>query len=211
MNVYTQRAELKTAVGDTTIVHDDEYDVAIEAAARQIDLWCGPPPGRQFWQDAVASPRLFRARDRTLVCPGDFDSTVGLIVKTDDDADGVFETTWDADEWQPEPLNRWSGFPYTSITTTTRSREFPLDSRRPRVQIITKWGWGGLHPSVKQASRLLSTLYFRSKDMAGVGVGIDFSTTTISADPISIAMKLCQPLAVEGGLLFGIKQVPTHG
>ena len=211
VNGYLQRSELKTAIGDTTVAHDDEHDRAIEAASRQIDLWCGPPPGRQFWQDTAASARVFRARDRTLVCPGDFDATAGLIVETDDDADGIFETLWDTSEWQAEPFNRWSGFPYTSITTTTRTREFPLDARRPRIRVTTKWGWAGPPSPVKQACLSLATLYFRSKDMAGVGIGIDWSTTTISADPVSLAMKLVQPLAIEGGLLFGIPQVPTHG
>lgn len=211
VNGYLQRAELKTAIGDTTLGHDEEHDRAIEAASRQIDLWCGPPPGRQFWQDTAASPRVFRAKDRTMVCINDFDSTSGLIVETDDDADGIFETLWDVSEWQAEPFNRWSDHPYTCITTTTRDREFPLDSRRPRVKVTTKWGWVEPPLPVKQACMTLATLYFRSKDMAGVGVGIDFSTTTISADPVSLAMKLVQPYAISGGQLYGMQKIPTHG
>lgn len=208
-NGYLTRAKLKAAIGDTTYVHDAEHDRAIEAASRTIDLWTG----RYFWREPAPAARLFRAdpctwlhvHDRTTVCVGDFDSTAGLTVETDDDADGVFETPWKATEWQAEPLVRYNNWPYTKITTTTRTREFPLDSRRARVRVTTTWGWGQIPLPVEQACEILSTLFYRSKDWSGASFGLHgqgAGQEKVSADPISVAMRLVEQYAVKGGTLY---------
>lgn len=198
LNVYLSRAQLQAAVGDFTQVHEPEHDRAIEAASRKIDEWTG----RYFYQDAAASARVFRAKDRTCVCTGDFDVTAGVIVKTDDDMDGVFETTWTIGQWQAEPFVRWNAKPYMTISTTTRTREFPFGSRRPLVQVTAKWGWGSVPVAVEQATEYLATLFFRAKDQYGAVIGIDTDTEKLSADPIKVAMELVREYAVEGGTLY---------
>jgi hypothetical protein len=136
------------------------------------------------------------------VCTGDFDVTTDVVVKTDDDDDGVFETTWTVGQWQAEPLVRWNQKPHVVITTTTRTREFPFGSRRPLVQVTAKWGWGSVPVAVEQATEYLATLFFRAKDQYGAVIGIDTDTEKLSADPIKVAMELVREYAVEGGTLY---------
>lgn len=202
-NGYLTLAQLQQAVGDTTFEFDEVWERAIEAASRQIDEWCG----RYFYQDATATARLFRADDNTYVCTGDFDSTADVVVATDEDGDGVFETPWMANEWQAEPLVRYNQRPFERITTTTRTREFPVDGRRPKVQVTATWGWGKVPETVEQACSVLASLYFRSKDWSGQSFGLDLQGSQggeekFTADPLHIAKKLVMPYVVEGGLLY---------
>jgi len=199
LNAYITRAKLQAAVGDSLQVHEAEHDRAIEAASRKIDEWTG----RYFYQDAVASARVFRAKSRTCVCTGDFDATADVIVETDDDDDGVFETEWTVGQWQAEPFVRWNGKPHVVITTATRTREFPFGSRRPLVQVTAQWGWASVPVAVEQATEYLAILFFRAKDQYGVSIGItDDSREELSADPIKVAMELVKEYAVEGGTLY---------
>lgn len=196
---YLDVDELRDAIGDSTLGHIAELQRAVDAASRLIDEWTG----RYFYRDATATPRVFRAKDRTTVCCPDFDSSAGVIVKTDDDGDGVFETTWTGGQWQGEPLVRTNGQPFEHVTTTTRAREFPLDGRRPRVQVTAQWGWNEAPEPVVQACQSVSTLLFRTKDMAGNSIGIGKpSGEEVSGDSISLAKGLVTPYVIRGGTLW---------
>jgi hypothetical protein len=197
-NGYMSVDQLQSAIGDTTIGHIPEHERAIEAASRQIDLWCG----RYFYQDTVASARLYNAEDRTKVCTGDFATTSGVIVQTDDDNDGVFEVTWTSGQWQAQPFVRYNNWPFTSVTTTTRTREFPVSGRRPSIQVTAQWGWASVPVAVAQACELVAILYYQSKDSSAGGM-IDLeSIDRLSTDPLVMARALVRDYAVEGGTLY---------
>lgn len=196
---YMDVDALMDAVGDITQVHIPEHERAISAASRQIDLWTG----RYFYQDDTATARLFRAFDRTKVCVGDFTDPGSVIVQTDDDFDGVFETTWDDEDWQAEPFVLFNDWPPATITTTTRTREFPLAGRRPPIKVTARWGWEAIPGPIEQACESLATLYYRSKDSSSGGmIGIDTNVERLSTDPIAVAMALCRDYAVYGGTLY---------
>lgn len=199
VNGYLALSQLKNAVGDTTDKHIPEHERAINAASRQIDLWTG----RFFYRDPVATPRLLNPVDRTVTYTGDFDSTTDVVVATDVDGDGVFETLWTSDQWQAEPFVRWNGWPYTQISTTTRTTEFPVSGRRPNVQITARWGWAAVPGPIEQACEALAVLYYRTKDSSAGGmIKFDQSVEVMSTDPVVIAANLCRQYVVEGGSLY---------
>src|SRR5690606_1256557 len=111
-----------------------------------IDDYCG----RHFWKEETPSERLFRPDEVDLLWTGDFATTDDLVVKTDEDGDGVFETTWSATDWQAEPFERMNGRPYERIAAVG-GRDFPVDctttsrgrrrSGRARVRVSAQWGW----------------------------------------------------------------------
>lgn len=198
VNGYLTLARLKEAVGAKTEVHDNDLERAIGSASRKIDEWTG----RYFYQDAAPSARLYRAADAFYVSVGDFDSTAGVLVKTDLDTDGVFETTWASSDWQAEPLVRYNQKPYTRITATSRDKTFPFWSLRPMVQVTATWGWGAVPPQVEQACEYMATLFYRAKDQYGASIGLIDQTEKMTADPIKVAMELVREYAVEGGTLY---------
>jgi hypothetical protein len=195
---YLTRQQLQKAVGDPTGVHTPEHDRAIFGASRLIDKWTG----RYFWQETAPVARLFNPDSVTTCCVGDYSDPDSVTVATDVDGDGVFETVWDRTDWQAEPFVLYNGDPYTLITTTTRTRQFPIDGRRPNVQVTTRWGWTFVPGPIVEACEVLSVQMFRAKDMGGVDIGMDVNTENISGDPIKLAMLCCTPYAVEGGTLW---------
>lgn len=149
--------------------------MACQAATEMIQVACD----RTFFADTVASARVFVPSTYWSCEVDDIASTSGLIVKTDDDADGVFETTWAASDYQLEPLNqRLNGqpWPYTKVGAVG-SREFSFDGRRPLVQVTAKWGWPAIPSAIRQAAQIQATSLFKSADaplgIAGFGdVGV---------------------------------------
>jgi hypothetical protein len=205
VNGYLTLDQIQSAVGDTTLGHVPEWERAITAASRQIDLWCG----RFFYQDSAPSARVYNPYDRTCTCTGDFDSTVGVAVATDEDGDGVFETVWSADQWQAQsdsvpnmPFVRFNGWPWTQVTTTTRTREFPVSGRTPSIQVTATWGWGAVPEAVAQACEALATLYYQSKDTSAGGMIEIDNIDRLSTDPIVVARGLLTDYAVPGGTLY---------
>src|SRR5690554_3107788 len=97
-HAYLTLQEFQDIMRDQLTAYDHEYEMAIEAASRQVDDFCG----RHFWMEEQATPRLFRPTQPDLVWVSDIATTDGLVVKTDDDDDGVFETTWTPDQYMLE-------------------------------------------------------------------------------------------------------------
>jgi len=159
---YLKLEALKDAIGEQTETHDDAYERAIEAASRQIDEFRGD----QFWAETAPSPRIFRADHPDLLWTGDYADTTGMVVATDDDCDGVYETTWAADEWQPEPLRRLNGRPFHRIVAVG-SKQFPLSYARASVRVTARWGWSAVPEAVEQACQILAIDHFKSKDLTG--------------------------------------------
>ena len=69
--------------------------------------------------DAAASARVFTAENMRWVRVDPISSTTDLVVATDTGADGTFDTTWDAADFQLEPLNQQhaglTDHPYLSL------------------------------------------------------------------------------------------------
>lgn len=183
-NQYATVDELKARFGHINDTIDD-YLIrkAIKAASRQIDKQCR----RRFYADTTATPRTFW-RDSLWHCYVDeFYTTTGLVVATDSDDDGVFETTWAATDYLLEPLggvvDGEPGWPYNLIGAV-ESRTFPI-GRRPGVQVTAKWGWAVIPDDIREATLLSAAELFKLKDapfgVAGFG---EFGAVRIRPNPV---------------------------
>lgn len=162
-NGYATLAELKSYVaipsGDTA--DDTLLELAVEAASREIDTFCG----RRFWVDPSVVARYYTATDGDAVdIPEGISTTTGLIIKTDDDDDGTYETTWTANtDYRLEPINAAAnGEPWTRIVAVG-DRLFPTTIYRG-VEITSKAGWATVPTPVKQACLILASKLFKRKD-----------------------------------------------
>jgi hypothetical protein len=154
---------------------DDRLQTACDAATQMISAVCD----RQFEADTVASSRVFVALTPHLCEIDDIASTAGLVVQTDNDANGTFDQTWSAGDYQLEPLNaRLAGqpWPYTQVRAVN-ARTFPFDGRQALVRITAVWGWPSVPAAIIQAAEIQAVSLFKSADaplgVAGFGdIGI---------------------------------------
>lgn len=157
---YATVAELKGWIGNVNDASEDtRLTLALDAASEAIDDYCN----RRFTTDAVASSRIFHPyRDGTLWLD-DVAETASLVVKTDEDADGVYETTWAASDYAVEPANALATGRPVSHLLAVGSRAFPPGPRH-RVQVSAKWGWPATPRKVKQACLILAARLWKRKD-----------------------------------------------
>lgn len=167
---YLSVVDLQAAVDDPSPVDQGRYQAAIDAASRQIDAWCDQAGTRHFWCSEQPEPRVFFPVNRYLVRPGFIASLEGLVVETDEDHDGVFDTVWDAAEWEAQPMGRPAGEAFDQITATG-TRRFPLNGRLQAVRITATYGWLEIPAPVRQACQMLAIALYKTKDFTGGDMG----------------------------------------
>lgn len=178
-NGYCTLAQVRLALGGTYSASDTGDDpmieLAIESASRDID----DELGFRIWQDTTVATRTFFAESPLLVDlyeqPDDsmkagISTVTGLIVKTDDDGDGTFETTLTiATDFQLEPVNAATNSPvepYTSIRAVG-DHAFPrLSNGRPGVQVTAKFGFPAVPKWAESACLVQAIHLFKAKDAA---------------------------------------------
>lgn len=173
---YATLAELRAYVGipaaDTA--DDTLLTLALDAAASEIDAFCG----RTFTQSAALA-RVYTATSPTEVDVDPFATTVGLVVKTDDNGDGTYETTWTLNtDFRLEPVNAAAdGRPWTRLASLG-TRWFPRNTYGPGVQVTAAWGWGAAVPAaVKQANLLQAARLWQRKNAPfGVAGSVEFGS-----------------------------------
>lgn len=186
-------SDLKTWLSISDSVDDTNLTTAVNAANSAVVAYCG----RNFDDAGSASARVFAPDDRyTLVCD-DFHTITGLVVKTDDNDDGTFETTWSSTDYQLEPLNGRVGtvtVPYTRIVALS-TRTWPGPSRRALVQVTAQWGWASVPADVKEAALVKASRLFKRKDSPeGVLGGFaDLGAVRVSAREDPDVMLLLRP------------------
>lgn len=165
---YISKEDLKERlkVGDTE--DDTLFDIAVSASTDGINHHCR----RQFQKAATATARTYRPTHSGLVIVADFHDVDDLVVKTDADGDGVYETTWSQSDYELEPadgiVDGVEGFPFWKIRAVG-SLQFPEVLRRS-VQITTPWGWADVPAGVVSAAYIIAEDVARLKDTAfGVG------------------------------------------
>ena len=173
-NGYATLNEIKAASRITDSVDDALLELSVEAASRQIDRACD----RVFYNAGTAT-RVFLPTDPYAT---EIDDLISLTtLKTSSSADGNFDVTWSANDYELQPLNGRVGgsyWPYTDIksigdylfpvwtTNTTNSNE-------ATVQVTGVWGWTSVPVDIKQATILLAMRQFKRYDsplgVAGFG------------------------------------------
>lgn len=167
-------------------------ETAIEAASRWIDEMTGA----RFY--GAAETRTYTADWHDLLYVDDLTAVTSL--KTDDDGDGVYETTWAASDYILEPRNSpQRGRPYRQIRIADNGRySFPRHVQGG-VEVAATFGYATTAPApVAQACLLVAHRLWRRKDaifgVAGTpGLGVTIVQARITAD--SDVMALLQ--AVE--------------
>lgn len=177
-NGYTTLANVKAALRLTDNVDDALLEQAIEGSSRRIDGYCG-----RFFYQKTATISLF-AYDPWNQPVSDLVSITTL--KTDENADGTYETTWAATDYLLEPTNATlQTRPYQRIVASA-GRTFPLTTMPPLplVQINGVWGWPAIPDDVEQACLLLSLRSFARLNAALGVVGFsDMAIMVRSIDP----------------------------
>lgn len=159
----------------TDLTDDSVMALAITAASRAIDTHCG----RKFGQEDTAVARVYSWSGTYLEIPApnyartgyglqtnsawggylpslevdDIGSVTGLVLKTDGDGDGTYETTLTINtDFRMWPLNALSdGEPFTHVVLQ-RGGFFPWAVAG--VQITAHYGWPAVPPEVEQACML---------------------------------------------------------
>lgn len=221
-NAYTTVAEVREHLGDSGSKLDvDLLERAITTASRGIDRYCsgGKLDGwRKFWLDADVTTKVFQVDDPGLAWVDDIGSTTGLVVKTDDDGDGVYETTWtQGTDFHLEPLNMdvvasgdtatpWAFWRIAAIglDVGTSSKRFSRFQHRATLQVTARWGWSSTPAEVNFSAILLAVKLFKRKDSPfGVAGMNEFGAVRIvQQDPDLKALLEPYVKRRERGLVF---------
>lgn len=185
---YITAAELKTRLDITDVNDDARITAAVDSASDGINDFAR----RDFQKNTTASARKYRPTHSGLVIVADFHTSAGLVVKTDDDDDGTFETTVAAADYELEPLdgvvNGREGWPFWKIRLVNGT-QFP-NNLRASVQVTAQWGWAAVPPPVKEATFVLAEDLFKLRDTPfGVGGFGDFGRIRARENP-NVAMMV---------------------
>lgn len=171
--LYCSLEELKSRLGIADTDDDFEALFAIQAACRSID----DITGRYFWRGS--DTRTYAPVNTTWLGVDDLVSITTL--KTDDDADGVFETTWTTGNYQllvaPGRYNTtYKGvqWPYTIIKAIGNFWPVPNPYGRDNlIEVAGVFGWPAVPSTIKQAALIAAADLFKIKDapfgIAGTG------------------------------------------
>jgi hypothetical protein len=203
--LYATVNELREAVGDQTNLrlNAGKLTQRLRAASRAVDDWCGRPLHR-FWLDPTATARTYSPDDLWCARVDDIGSATGLLVKTDTDGDGVFETTWTVStDFILEPTNaagnggayRWNRF------RAVGARTLPFSwSGRDTLQVTARHGWSQIPDPVREATLLKAIRLNRRPDAPfgnEVG-GVDIGPIRITREDSDV-MALLAPYKIPVG------------
>jgi hypothetical protein len=166
-NGYCALADIKAALRISDTVDDALLELAVESASREIDS----ATERQFFQ--TSATRIYTPRDSYITETDDI-VTVSSI-KTSSAADGNFDVTWQANDYQLEPLNGLAGgvtVPRNFIRAVG-DYLFPTSGGEATVQVVGTFGFTAIPTAVKQATVILGSRIFKRLDsplgVAGFG------------------------------------------
>lgn len=202
-NLYATPQMIKKRVGipasDTT--DDFELQGACYAASRQIEQYCG----RFFWRTLATEARVFEPCDLFTVELGPFNDLVSVTsITTDNNGDGIFETTWSPTDYELGPVNTAAGpetRPYTCLKGIHRSfpvTYFRFNQRTSRIQVTGVFGWPTVPAAITQATRVLASELFKAKDAPfGVASFGEYGAIRVRENPL-VAM-LANPYRHSAG------------
>lgn len=180
-NGYATLSQVKAALRITDAVDDALLEMAVESASRLIDGYTE----RSFYTAGTAT-RYFYTQDPYVVQTDDFRSLVSL--KTSSNADGIYDITWAADDYQVEPLNDFHGglpWPYTRIRAIG-DYTFPSTPENT-VELTAVYGWPNIPTTVTQATVIQASRIFKRLDsplgVAGFGeIGVMRVSSSLDPD-----------------------------
>ena len=152
MNAYTSLHTLKSPsiLNLTDDAHDDRLLTLVENVSRQIDRFCN----RHFY--CLKAARLFDGRGGDTLLVPDLISVYPDGLTTDDDLDGIFETTWPESVYLLYPANADPAagldfsYPYNKLVVNTTAgprQTFPARRRTVRAG-VSAFGVSGVNAHV---------------------------------------------------------------
>lgn len=171
-NGYATLSDVKAAARITDSIDDSLLELAIESASREIDSYCE----RVFYNTgATAVSRVYIPQDIFVVETDDIIEVTSI--KSDTNGDGTFDLTWQASDYQLEPLNGIAGGITTPFTRIRAVGDYLWPVYEPRninanqasVEVTARFGFASIPTAVKQAT-ILSALrqYKRYESPTGV-------------------------------------------
>lgn len=166
VNGYASLVELRQRLDINSAEHNEQMERAIEAASRLIDRMTG----RRFY--ANAGTRYYTPDNGLRLIVDDIAVTSGAAlitsIKTDDDWDGVYETTWAASDYYLLPDNHGEiDRPVFEIEVNPNGRyAWPTGVRRG-VEIVGTFGWsidGNPPTDIIEATLLAASQLFKRRD-----------------------------------------------
>lgn len=167
-NEYAVLAELKAWVGITDSAQDANLAFALEAASRQIDVYCG----RRFYLDGSATARTYTARTGGLVVVDDI-GVAAPTVATAQAYSGSYSTTWTENQFsgygfRVEPQSAITdGFPITHLTSLFN--QWPQHTAA--IEVTARWGWPAVPPVVIQATLTAAATLWQASGMLQATAG----------------------------------------
>ena len=182
-NGYATLAEVKAALRITDSVDDALLEMATESASRLVDGYAC----RQFYSSGSAT-RYFVAQDDYIVEVDDLAGTA-VTIQTAQDADGVFDTTWDTDDYQLEPLNQvldGIGWAFTVIRAVG-DYLWPISGGEALIKVTGPFGRPAVPIAIKQATIIQASRIFKRLDsplgIAGFGADLGAIRVSTQLDP----------------------------
>ena len=184
---YATIEELKQRLSIFDTTDDAQMAIAVSGASRAIE----GATGRYFWKGADT---------RTYVPESIWSQTIDDLVtvttlKTDQDGDGVFETTWTAGTDYELALGDRSynisasgeQRPYTQVKVISGGKLFPFTwafSRQDRIQVAGTFGWPAIPVTIRQVTLQLAAELFKLKDAPfGVVSFADLGVVRVQQNP----------------------------
>ena len=178
---YTSQATVKEYLGipSGTTSEDDAIDAAIDAAEAEINQYTG----RTFVVPSSATAKVFSPVDNVLVETDDIAQLTGLVVKTDSEDDGDYDTTLTLTS---EYVVVGNAAPYRIIRRVDGSPFPRYLSGRATIEVTAFYGYAMTVPKpvVQAATVLGARLYQRRSSPLGFQAGFEGDAVRISrVDP----------------------------
>lgn len=170
VNGYITLAGLKNYLKIDDSVEDTLLEQIIESASRSIDRIAN----RRFYLDGTATARTYRPVGNMRVIIDDVGTTSGLILKTDPNSSGVYQTTFTLNQdYIVEPTNALAkGRPINYLTIVGGTAMSLPVNYWPQVEVTARWGWPSVPDDIEQATYILSADLYKRKDSIGGVLGL---------------------------------------
>lgn len=183
LHAYADVPQLREHMADDNdVAPETMLERVLNTASRQIDEICG----RKFWLDTAVTVRTYKPPECDIAWVADIGTTTGLIIATDADDDGVFETVWATTDYELEPGNAdtvGGAYAWWRIIPVDRYL-FPTAGRRKTLKVTAKHGWSSVPPDIEEACLIRAyALYKRRSSPTGIQGFEGFGMRTTKQDP----------------------------
>jgi hypothetical protein len=186
-DLYCTPDQLKSRTG----ISDSLDDREILTACRSVSRWIDKRHCQRVFARRTATLQFDTCGPYTLLV----DDLVSITtLKTDDDRDGTFETTWSTTDYELQPVNAavmLEPEPYTSIAAVA-GRTFPVaystTGRKPRAQIVGVFGWPSIPAGVSEGAAILATDYLAAGGTKFGVIGFDGFAMRARLNPLALEM-----------------------